>query len=330
MIKQIINLKNIRGKSMQIEKFSQKMSDDTEIYVNRWIPENEENIKAVVVLSHGMLEHALRYDRIGSEFAEHGYVFSAHDHRGHGKTAYNAEAKGNGLFGKLADKNGFEKVTSDLGEIIEEVKQDYPGKKIILLGHSFGSFIAQNFIEEKGSEIDACILCGTSGPNSQAGFGKFLMTLACLIHGKNYKSKFCQKLAFSGYNSHFKNEKDILAWLSKSEANRMMYKNDSWCGGIATVSFFRDLSTGLLKIHKNRNIKKIPKELPLFAIYGSQDPVGNYGKSIEKLLNIYRKNGIKNVSSKVYNDDRHEILNENDGEQVLSDIFNWIEKNVAL
>ena len=89
---------------MQTEKFLLKMNDASEIAVNRWIPESEEDIKAVIVFSHGMQEHSLRYDRIGSIFAENGFVFNAHDHRGHGKTAQNAEQNGTGMFGKLADK----------------------------------------------------------------------------------------------------------------------------------------------------------------------------------------------------------------------------------
>ena len=315
---------------MQIEKFMQKMNDGTEISVNRWIPEENENIKAVVVFSHGMQEHALRYDRIGSEFAAQGYLFSAHDHRGHGKTAYYAEANGTGMFGKLADKNGFEKVTSDLDEIISEVKKDYPGKKVVLFGHSFGSIIAQNYIEQHGDRISACILCGTTGPTGKALIGKIFTSIECALHGKSYKSEFCQNIAFGSYNKKFKAENDPLSWLSKSQANRMMYRNDSWCGGISTVSVFNDLSCGLLKIHRAGNIRKIPAELPVLAIYGSDDPVGGYGKSIEKLLEIYRKNGMKNVSSKIYDGDRHEILNEENSDEILSDIFNWIEKNVSL
>ena len=315
---------------MQIENFFQKMSDGTEVAVNRWIPDDKDSIKGIIVLSHGMQEHSMRYDKVGSEAASRGYVFSGHDHRGHGKTASHAEAINTGMFGKLADKDGFEKVTSDLAEIINKLKKDFPGKKIILFGHSFGSFVSQNYIEKYGSAIDGCVLCGTSGPNPAAAFGKVFMTLAVLIHGKNYKSKFCQALAFGGYNNKFKKEKDSLAWLSKSLPNREMYRNDSWCGGVSTVGFFKDLTSGLCKIHKASNIKKIPENLPVFAVYGTDDPVGNYGKSIEKLLSIYRKNGMKNVSSKSYSDNRHEILNEADGEKVLSDVFEWIEKNVSL
>ena len=157
-----------------------------------------------------------------------------------------------------------------------------------------------------------------------------LADLACLVMGKNRKSRLCQNIAFSSYNDRFKDEKDFLSWLSKNAANRMMYRNDSWCGGISTVSFFRDVAAGLAKVHKAKNIRKIPLELPVLAVYGSDDPVGDYGKSIEKLLEAYRKNGVKNVSSKIYDGDRHEILNEENSDEILSDIFNWIEKNVSL
>lgn len=315
---------------MQVEKFMQKMADGTEISVNRWIPEDEENIKAIIVFSHGMQEHALRYDRVGTEFASSGYLFTAHDHRGHGKTAYYAEANKTGMFGKLADKNGFEKVASDLDEIIDEVKKDYPGKKVILFGHSFGSLVAQYYMEQHGDNISACVLCGTSGPRKGLWKDRIFVNLAYFFLGKNSKSKFCQNLAFASYNERFKGEKDSLSWLSKNSANRMMYKNDSWCGGVSTVGFFRDLAAGLSKTHKASNIKKIPAELPILAVYGSDDPVGNYGKSIEKLLEIYRKNGVKNVSSKIYEGDRHELLNEDNSDEILTDIYNWIEKNVSL
>ena len=135
---------------MQMENFFQTMNDGTEIAVNRWKPDNDEDIKAVIQLSHGMLEHSLRYDRLGSILAEQGYVLNAHDHRGHGRTAQNAEQKCVGMFGKLANKDGFNKVVSDLDEVILKLKSDFPGKKVILLSHSFGSFVAQSYMEKFG------------------------------------------------------------------------------------------------------------------------------------------------------------------------------------
>ena len=122
---------------MRTEKFFQTMNDGTEISVNRWLPDSDDQIKAVIVLSHGMLEHSLRYDRVGSELAEKGFVFNAHDHRGHGRTAYNAEQKGKGEFGLLDKKDGFNKVVNDLAEIIDRVKTDFPSLSLKNILHQF-------------------------------------------------------------------------------------------------------------------------------------------------------------------------------------------------
>lgn len=314
---------------MQTERFMQKMNDGTEIAVNRWIPENEDEIKAVVVFSHGMLEHALRYDRIGSVFAENGYVFSAHDHRGHGKTAQLAEQNGTGCFGKLSDRDGFNRITSDLAEIIDEIKNDYPDKKIILMGHSFGSFVAQNYIEKYGTKINGCILIASSGKQKLARIGCLITGIAGLF-GKNRKSKFIQNIAFSGYNSRVKNKSHEFSWLCSSDANLMLYQNDSWCGGVETVGFFNDMARGLCQIHNAKNIAKIPENLPILFASGSDDPVGEYGVSIERLIKRYIKNGIQSVQFNRYEGDRHEILNEDDSDKVVQDLFDWIEKNTSL
>ena len=134
---------------MTTNTFYQTMQDGTEINVMRWIPDGE--IKGVIQLSHGMSEHCLRYDKLGCILAENGWVLSAHDHRGHGKTAQKAEAAGKGMFGYLADKDGFNKVEADLLEVLLNLKADYPQKKCFLVGHSFGSIVAQNFMEKNGS-----------------------------------------------------------------------------------------------------------------------------------------------------------------------------------
>ena len=314
---------------MQTEKFFQTMKDGTEISVNRWIPDEGKEIKAVIVLSHGMLEHALRYDRIGCELAEKGFVFNAHDHRGHGKTAFNAEQKGTGEFAVLAKKDGFDKVVGDLGEIIAKVKTDFPGKKVILFGHSFGSFVSQAFIERHGSELAGCVLCGSAGPQ-KAGViaGLTLTALMWPFHKYNYKSQTLQNIVYGGYFKRIKEKKNGFEWLSVSESNVDMYMNDSWCGGIASLEFFRDLFKGLNNIHNMKNIKKIPSELPVFLIAGGDDPVGSYGETLKKLVSIYKKNGVKYAELKLYEGYRHEILNEEISEQVLDDVLSFIETKV--
>ena len=105
-----------------------------------------------------------------------------------------------------------------------------------------------------------------------------------------------------------------------------MYMMDNWCGIPLTNSFFCSMTEGLSKIHKSKNIKKIPTNLPVFFIWGSDDPVGTYGKTIKNLIEIYKSNGMSKIDFKEYPGDRHEILNEEDKETVENDIINWVEK----
>lgn len=312
---------------MMMKSFMIKMDDGYELSVNRWQPDTEEEIKGVLQLHHGLAEHSLRYDRFGSVLAENGWVLNAYDMRGHGRSAENAEKNGTGIFGKLADKKGFDRAVLDLKAVTENLKKDFPGKKTILMGHSFGSFVSQGFIEEFGSLIDACILCGTAGPRpALVGTGSFFAHLITFFTGKNAIVPLLDKLAFGSYNAKIENPRTEFDWLSANELNVDMYKMDNWCGFPLTASFFCSMLEGLNKIHKAKNIKKIPTELPVFFIWGSDDPVGSYGASIKDLIKIYQTNGMKKIDFKEYPGDRHEILNENDKETVEKDIIEWIGK----
>lgn len=311
---------------MNMKSFMLKMDDGYELSVNRWQPDTEEEIKGVIQLHHGLAEHSLRYDRFGSVLAENGWVLNAYDMRGHGRSAENAEKNGTGIFGKLADKKGFDRAVLDLKAVIDNLKNDFPEKKTILMGHSFGSFVSQGFIEEFGSKIDACILCGTAGPRPVLiAFGSFFAHLIAFFAGKNSIVPLLDKLSFGSYNARIPNPRTKNDWLSANELNVDMYQMDNWCGFPLTTSFFCSMTEGLNKIHKNKNIKKIPSNLPVFFIWGSEDPVGSYGDSIKKLIEIYKSNGIK-VDFIEYPGDRHEILNENDKENVENDIIAWVEK----
>ncbi len=310
---------------MKVNSFSLKMNDGCEIFLNRWEPDTPEDIKGVVQLHHGLAEHSMRYDRLGSVLAENGYVLNAYDMRGHGKTAETAIAKGEGRFGQLARKNGFETAVEDLAFIIESLKKDFPDKKIVLLGHSFGSFISQSYIEKYGTKIDGCILCGTSGPQIPlATVGKIVAKIVRAFKGPDATSKFLTKLTFGSYNKHITNPQTADDWISLNELNRQIYAMDKWCGFPLTVSFFVDITTALSTIHKKKNMKAVPAELPVFFIYGKEDPVGGYGKTIEKLYDIYQKNGVKNLQIKGYENDRHEIFNEDDKETVEKDVLQWL------
>ena len=75
-------------------------------------------------------------------------------------------------------------------------------------------------------------------------------------------------------------------------------------------------------------MKKVAQELPVFMIAGKDDPVGRYGKTVEALYNIYKKNGVKDVELKLYENDRHELFNETDYQTVIKDCCDWINKRI--
>ncbi|HAH62210.1 MAG TPA: alpha/beta hydrolase [Treponema sp.] len=305
------------------------MSDGTEVSVNRWIPDEGSKINGIVQLSHGMAEHAMRYDRLGSILADNGWIFSAHDHRGHGKTAQHAERNGSGMFGMLAEKGGFDRVVQDIDEVIAGAKTSFPGYKVVLLGHSFGSFAAQSYIETYGSHIDACVLCGTAGPNHMLVLaGTAAAHLTALFRGKKYCSPFLKHLAFGAYTKHIPDTVNGQEWLSRDKDNVQMYLEDKWCGFNPTVSFYCDMMYGLRKVHTAANMKKIPQNLPALIAYGSEDPVGGYGKTVKKLFDVYRRNGMTDVTLKEYPEDRHEIFNEIDKDTVTDDFLAWINSRI--
>jgi len=313
---------------MQNKSFFLTMSDGFEIAVTRWLPDEGVEIKGLVQLHHGLCEHCLRYDRFGSILAENGYILNAYDMRGHGRTAENAVEKGKGMFGKLADKDGFIRVVEDLHEITENLKQNYPGYKVINMGHSFGSFVTQGLIEKYGEYTDLCILSGTAGPLAATGAGKVAASIVKFFNGPDKPSPLLKKLAFGAYNKRIKNPESPNSWTSSDPFAVQLYDSDKWCQISLTSSFYYDMTNGLSIIHKKSNMKKVPSDLPILFIYGSEDPVGGYGKTIKNLIQIYLANGVQDIEEICYEGDRHEPLNEVNKEEVERDILEWIGKKL--
>lgn len=313
---------------MQTKNFIQTMQDGTQIAVNCWLCDDVAKAKAVIVLVHGMCEHSLRYDRTASIMADKGFCVVGYDQRGHGKTASIAQLNGTGMFGLLDRKNGFQKVVSDLSEIIDKVAKDYEGKKIILWGHSFGSFVTKGYIENPANKgkLSGCVLCGTSGKmNPKAKEGLMLIRFMEMFHKKEYKSKFIQRTLFAHCLRNIPNVKTGYEWLSKNQVNLDMYENDSWCGGTATLSFYFDMLKAIISVNKQHAIDQIDKDLPIIIISGEDDPIGDYGKGVTKLFHTLKDSGIQTVSIKLYSGDRHEILNELDADRVIEDTLEWLE-----
>ena len=285
-----------------------------------------ENPKGIVQIVHGMTEYALRYDYFAKKLCENGYIVYAHDQRGHGETSPKDEEKG-----YIADDEGFDILVENVKELTDVAKKENSNLPIILFGHSMGSFVSQRYIELYGNGIDGVILSGTNGkPDRITKLGILISKIEIMLKGRKAKSKLMDKLSFGDFNSNFKPTRTDYDWLCSVNEEVDKYIESPVCGFICSTSFYYDLIRGLWKINKKENLNNIPKNLPIYIFAGDKDPVGKFGKGIVKLYDTYKSIGIYNLNYKLYSNGRHEMLNENNKDEVIKDLLDWINNKITV
>jgi len=190
-----------------------------------------------------------------------------------------------------------------------------------------GSFLARRYLMTYAGELTAAVICGTgTTPTAMLAGGRCLAALIGLFRGPKYRSELLKKASFGTYNARIDNPKSPNAWLSVREENVEKYDKDKYCTFPFTVNGYKTLLGTIAYIQKPANVGKIPKTLPIFLIAGAEDPVGAYGKGVQAVYEVLKKQGIKDLSIKLYPNDRHEILNETDRESVYADVAEWLSK----
>lgn len=297
-------------------------NEGVELQGYKW--SNDKEFKAVVHILHGMTEDAIRYDEFAEKLVEAGFLVYSHDHRGHGFTAKELDS-----LGYIADNEGFEWMVEDAKILIENSKEKHKGYKIILFGHSMGSFISQRLVQKYNDLVDMLILSGTNGePDKLAPIGEVIAKIESRLKGKKHKSELMDRLIFGGFNKNFKPCRTDFDWLCSVEEEVDKYIDNERYGFICSSSFYYDLLRGLRSIHKVENMSKINKEMPIYIFAGDKDPVGNFGKGIINLRDKLKEFGVKNVQYKLYENGRHEMLNEKNKIDVMEDTIAWMLKNI--
>lgn len=293
--------------------------DDKRLYCVDFA-ENLKNPKMIVQICHGMTEHIRRYKDFALFLEKQGIRAFGMDNRGHGKTCEEEELRGH-----IADTEGDIKLIEDVYTLNKYIRAEFPDKKVVIFGHSMGSLIVRNFLNEYSECVDGAVICGTTEPYGIKH--RISMLLAKLFSAKNgsKKSEFVNRLGFKGYNSRIKNRNSDFDWLTSDENEVEKYILDKDCGYLCTNMFFLDLLTLIKEASYKKNIANIRKDLPILFVAGKEDPVGAYGKGVLKTYKIYKKVGIKNLKIKLYGKMRHEVLNEIGKEKVYLDIYNFLE-----
>lgn len=293
-----------------------------QIFVYKWEPEAAVSPKGVVQILHGMAEHAARYTYFAEKLTEAGYIVYADDHRGHGKSALDLDHAGQ------LGPDGWKGTLKSIRELSEQIKQNHPNLPLFLFGHSWGSYLGQNYIEEWGSDLKGVILSGTNGEQPMLNILIVVGSIIAAFAGKNSDGKILHNLAIKPLNKPFEPAESPNAWLSRDPNVAKAYDEDPLCGYMMPYSYFLELAKGLKNVWKAKNEAKIPKDLPIYMFTGAEDPTNLNGKGMEALFERYKQLGIQDLSKKSYEGARHETLNETNKDEVIQDTIKWLENHL--
>jgi alpha-beta hydrolase superfamily lysophospholipase len=301
---------------MRVSAFRLAMPDGVALHVYRWLPDGP--VKATIQIAHGLAEHAGRYARLAEALCAAGYAVYANDHRGHGRTATNAAA-----LGILGERDGWNTCVGDLRELAAQIAADHPGLPMVLLGHSMGSFMVQQFMTEHGELLAGAVLSGSNGkPPPIAPVALLLAHLERLRAGPRGKSAVMRTLFFGAFNRPFRPARTEFDWLSRDEAEVDKYIADPLCGFEPPIGLYIDMIRALAEIARPARQARIPKRLPVYIFHGDSDPVA---ANIRQLLGAYGKAGLTDVTCKTYPGARHECLNEINRDEVTRDLIAWLD-----
>jgi alpha-beta hydrolase superfamily lysophospholipase len=255
--------------------------------------------RLLLVVAHGMGEHSRRYLTPLSPLIEEGVEVYALDHRGHGASA---EPGAMGEFGV----GGFAGLVADLAALVEVAQSEHPGLPIALLGHSMGSFAAQLFVLDHANLIDGLALSGSAA----------LDMLAAAASGPD---------VLAALNSPFAPARTPFDWLSRDEAEVDAYVADPLCGFPLTASSFASMFGQASRLADPAMLATIPKDLPIYIFSGLSDPLSLALYGLQPLIQRYEAAGLS-LTTDLYPEARHEILNETNRAEVVARLGAWLDR----
>lgn len=278
--------------------------------------------KAVLQLIHGMCEYIERYEHFVSFLAEQNIVVCGADHLGHGRSA--ASEYDLGYFG---EKDGHLFLAQDAYRLTQKMQMQYPDVPYFYFGHSMGSFVLRDLLVRFEPKVSGAVICGTAGGGLPFGLAIQLIRLRRKMSGSRYRSQFLNKLMFGTYCKKINHADSPHDWISRDRELVKAYDADPKCNYIFTAAAMEDLVTLLARITKKDWAQKVPKDIPIYLIAGDADPVGNYGKGVTAVYEELRSAGVKDVSIKLYLENRHELLNDLDKDTVMADLLMWLSEH---
>jgi alpha-beta hydrolase superfamily lysophospholipase len=283
---------------MPVSELSYKSADGTRIVAYKWEPEDEP--RAAVQITHGMGEHARRYEHVAQALNDAGLVVYAQDHRGHGATADPA------AYGNLG-AGGWTALVDDIGLLSGKIRADHPGLPLVLLGHSMGSFAVQQYLLDHSAEVDAVVLTGTAAID--------LLEPALDLDAP---------MDLTGFNAPFQPARTDYDWLSRDEGIVDAYIADPACGFGIDPDSAKVMFAGARRLTDPAQVAAIRDSLPVYIAVGEADPVNGGLTLLTPLTERLSSAGLTDVTIRTYPGARHEILNETNRDEVIAELNRWL------
>src|SRR5262252_153937 len=283
--------------AMPPTRFSYPSSDGTQIAAFRWDAVAEPF--AALQITHGMGEHAQRYDHVAVALNQAALVVYAQDHRGHGETA-DLQALGD------LGEGGWPALVEDVGRLSARARDEHPGIPLILLGHSMGSYAVQQYLLDHSADVDGAILTGTS-----------------VIDLLEPALDLDQPIDLAVFNAAFQPARTEFDWLSRYEAIVDAYVADPRCGFGIDPAAAKAMFAGARRMADPGEVGKMRPDLPVYIAAGELDPLHGGLSLLTPLAERYRAAGLRDVEVRTYPGARHEIFNETNRAEVIGDLIAW-------
>lgn len=297
----------------------------TAVHAVKWLPDSGE-YNAILQISHGMVEYIERYLPFAEFLTQKGYMVVGHDHIGHGQSVTSKDDWGFFCEGTPSDI-----VVADMHKLRTLIQEENQGVPYFMLGHSMGSFMLRKYLVLHNDNLRGVIIMGTGFiPANMTKLALGITKFMSKIRGPKYRSKMISNLAFGADYKDFDmtGENPTNSWLTKDVDIVTKYYQTPECTFMFTVNGYQGLFEAVNFSCDPENAKLLPKKLPMFIVSGEQDPVGSMGKGVKDTYYLYQNAGLLDLTYKLYENDRHEILNETDKQVVFEDLLAWMNVRI--
>lgn len=279
----------------------------------------------ILLICHGLAEHSRRYATFANAMVSRGYHVYAHDHRGHGETTAD-----DAPIGRFARRDGVKVVIDDVAAMRDHAARHYPGLPVILFGHSMGGLIALNAAISHPEKFDALAVWNSNfNPGLAGRAAQVILRTERALKGSDVPSSLLPKLTFETWGRSVPNHRTLFDWLSRDPVAVDKYIADPLCGFDASVSLWLDVFELTFRATQRSLLDRLAKDMPINLVGGGKDPATDNGRAVVWLSNHLKAAGFRRIDTQIYQDMRHETLNEIGADTAISAFADWCDQAVV-